>query len=426
MKRSTGPAAERRELLRRVRLRAHAETARADAIASGREVSVGEVRARAARRARYALRDVAQSITGRERLRGCGRKRIAPEVSLRLGERGAGYAGLMYCESIWACPTCAASIRAHRADEIMEGVGRHIAAGGGGLFITLTVPHGRTDALRGLLRTITQGWGAMMRDRAGRDWKARLGLAGYIRAVEVTHGDAGWHPHLHLLVLTEGPVGDDMRAAFASWLQARWMRYAVDRDWGTTGGKFGVDVQDIVSDDGLAKYVAKVQDGDGLDRVLGSELARGDMKSGRGRGGRTPFELLGDIAVARREPGDVDGRQERRLVALWREYETETAGLSALRWSVGLRARLGVTDVTDAQVVADLDLGGDAVTIASIAAVDWMVLCRQGARGPLLDVAERQGAQAARDFIAATVLRDLEEWARAIDLSFEPELVSTE
>lgn len=409
----------RRDDARRRRLRDAMAVARLDAAACGRDVSVAEVQARRRRNARYQLRDVMQSMTSRDRLATCGRKRIAPEVSLRLGSRGAGFAGLAHCESIWSCPTCAASIRNVRAQEIQAGVSAHIAGGGGGLFVTLTLPHGKTDPLRGLLKQITQGWGAMLRDRAGRAWRGRLGMVGYVRAVEVTHGANGWHPHLHLLVLTSAPVLDDTREAFAGWLQARWMSYASDRAWKGTGGQFGATVQDVVADDGLSKYVAKVQDEAGIDRVLGVELARGDMKSGRGSS--TPFELLAQVVELRRSGLDHDGRHERRLAGIWREYEAETAGLSALRWSKGLRALLGVAEVSDAQILAEQDLGDDARTVVAINATDWMVICRQGARGELLDVAERSGGKAARQFIAAVVLRDLSEWAAGVESSFEPE-----
>lgn len=408
-----------REELRRARIRGAAATARADAAKAGRDVSVSEVLARTRRRARYELRDVAQGIeTTRPRLAGCGRKRIAPEVALRLGDRGAGYLGLEHCESIWACPVCAAAIRSVRANEIQDGAARHLAAGGGGLFITLTLPHGRKDKLRGLLAQVTQGWGKMLDRRAGREWKARLGLVGYIRAVEITHGGNGWHPHLHLLALTEAPVGDDTRDAFTAWLQAAWMGYASDRNWKGTAGEFGADVQDIVASDGLAKYVAKVQDGDGIDRVMGAELARADLKGSRAAASRTPFELLADIATLRRDGTDPDGRQARAKAALFAEFVAETSGLSALRWSKGLRDRLGVAEVSDAAIIATEDLGDNTRTVVSIPAVEWMVLCRQGARGELLDVTEREGAGGAAAFIRSVVLWDLEEWARCTDLAF--------
>lgn len=400
------------------------DTARADAVTTGRDVTIGEVASRERRLFRYGLRDVAQSITARDRVHGCGRKRISPTVQLRLGSRGAGYAGVETCSSIWACPPCSASIRAERAREIQDAVGRHIVAEGGGMFITLTVPHGKKDPLRSTLKTVAAGWGKIMQRKAGRDWKDRLGIIGYIRAVEVTYGGAGWHPHLHLLVLTRGPVSPDMSAAFEAWLQEKWVDYASDRDWGRTAGKFGVRIQDVVADDGLAKYVAKVQDGDGLDRVLGAELARGDMKTGKTRGGKTPFEILTEIALLRADKTvNADDRQERTWAGLWREYERETAGYSALRWSPGLRDVLGVEEKTDAQITAELDLGDDVQTIMHISAVEWLVLCRTGSRGTLLDVAERLGEAGARLFVSSVIERELEEYAEAIGLCFAEELV---
>ena len=42
-----------------------------------------------------------------------------------------------------------------------------------------------------------------------------VGADGSIRALEVTHGQAGWHPHVHVLLLTSAPLADWQRAASA-------------------------------------------------------------------------------------------------------------------------------------------------------------------------------------------------------------------
>ena len=413
-------ALERLDTRRRRRLLEAIPVARQNAIDGARDVTVSEVLARAARRRRYELRDTMQHLTARDRLKGCGRKRVTPEVQVKLGTRGAGYAGLSYCESIWSCPTCSAVIRSQRADEIQRAVASHITGGGGALFITMTLPHGKKDPLRGLLKQVTQGWGKIMNRRSGRDWRDRLGLLGYIRAVEVTHGANGWHPHLHLLVLTETPVLSDTRAAFGAWLTSQWVTYTSDRAWKATGGKWGVDVQDVTGSDGVTKYVAKVQDACGSDRVLGSEISRADLKTGRGRHGKTPFELLSDVTEYRADATLVpDGRHERRIGALWREYEEETAGLSALRWSPGLRDRLDVPEISDAELLASVDLGDDVQTVMRIPAADWHVLVVSGQRGRLLDVVETIGPDAARTFVQDTVLAYLQDWAAAVELAFE-------
>ena len=86
-----------RDERRRARLRHHMAQARCEAIASGHDVAVAAVAGRSRRRARHRMREVAQVVTKRDRLAGCGRRRIAPTVQLRVGSRGAGYAGVMTC-----------------------------------------------------------------------------------------------------------------------------------------------------------------------------------------------------------------------------------------------------------------------------------------------------------------------------------------
>lgn len=407
------------DAVRRERFRAACTVARNDAVTAGRDVTVTEVLQRAARRRRYGLRRTMQQITAMPRLAGCGRKHHNPVVSLRLGDRGAGFAGVAFCESIWSCPCCSASLRSARAEEIQDAAARHVRNGGGALFVTLTVPHGRSDSLRDLLRDVTKGWGHIMnskgtrKDLGGRDWRERLGVVGYIRAVEVTHGRSGWHPHLHLLVLTNGDVGADTRRAFTAWLRHRWVAYCAKRDWKGTEGRYGVNIQDVVSADAVARYIGKVQDAVGGERIMGHELARADLKSGR-RKGITPFGMLEEHATA-------SETRRVQIEALWREYERETKGLSALRWSPGLRDRLDVLEKSDREILEDLNLGDNQRTVCLIPAADWFVLTTTGGTIRALEVAETQGEAAARDYIRDHIADQLAQWAAEIEAVFSEE-----
>jgi len=143
------------------------------------------------------------------------RPRIANCRFARAGEGGVSlkiephesrpfFSGLQHCGSVWECPTCAAAIchgRAEQLEGLLERHGRDRA-----LFLTLTIRHAYGDDLRLLTRRLSLAWRAFTR---GEPWKRlarRLGIVGAVRALELTHGRNGWHPHLHILWLTRDPV----------------------------------------------------------------------------------------------------------------------------------------------------------------------------------------------------------------------------
>jgi hypothetical protein len=70
--------------------------------------------------------------------------------------------------------------------------------------------------------TISGAWAAIVAGRHRKTLRERFGVSGYVRAVEVTHGKAGWHPHLHVLLLTEAPLDLDELRELHRFLRERW------------------------------------------------------------------------------------------------------------------------------------------------------------------------------------------------------------
>jgi hypothetical protein len=130
---------------------------------------------------------------------------------------------------------------------------------------------------------------------------------------------------------------------------------------------------------GLAAYVTKLQDG----RGLGNEIARADLKNGKGSS-RTPFQILADFGTWG-EVGDL---------SLWHEYENSTVGKSAIRWSRGLRGLLlpDSAELTDEEIAAE-DVGGEDV--CAILPRTWYAICdTPGAETLVLRAIEEGGMQA--------------------------------
>jgi hypothetical protein len=358
----------------------------------------------ARRRLRYRLRHLLREVTTVDRCRGCGREPIANgiqvRVSVRDGRTTAGFGGLETCGRVWLCPICASKIRVRRGDQIAEACARHLDGGGSAWFVTITLPHEKGDALKDSFDALTQAWRYVKTGRAYQSDKKRFGILGDIKAVEVTHGENGWHPHAHILVFTSRPLEFDEMCAWAARLDARWAEGLAKVGWPT--GKPGVRflMVPVEKGKGIAAYVAKVQE-----KGLGNELARADMKDAR-EGNRTPFGILADFgnwALA----DDLE---------LWWEFEKATAGRSAIRWSPGLWAKLMPDEdqKTDEELAAE-EL--DGTTLAVLTPWTWRRIAEiQGAEIAVLEAVEASGWEGLlrtliRYRIDASGVYTAEEWA---------------
>ena len=263
------------------------------------------------------------------------------------GESPAHYSGLERCASVWACPVCAGVIRATRADEI-ERAAQHAHESGLGLaFTTITLRHKSDDSLAGSIDLLLQAWRSVVSWRAWRKVADRLGYLGAIRATEVTYGGNGWHPHSHFLMVFERPLSEVELASFEAETFALWAKAVEKRGGRLPSREHGVKVQRVDGDGAvLANYLSKVQEKAGERRTsIGAEIARGDLKRGRGDS-LAPFELL-----------DAEGPGTEQARALWVEFVTSTRGRRAFSWTKGLRDRLlpGEDEKTDDEVIEDAE-----------------------------------------------------------------------
>jgi hypothetical protein len=75
--------------------------------------------------------------------------------------------------------------------------------------LTQTIPHARRDVLETLLTAFTEALRKFKQWRAYA-WAVRAyGIVGSIRALEVTHGGNGWHPHAHMVLFLDPCAGVD-------------------------------------------------------------------------------------------------------------------------------------------------------------------------------------------------------------------------
>ena len=330
------------------------------------------------RRSRERLRDLLNEVSTVERCRKCGREILGGAVMVKRNADSAFFSGVESCGRIWLCPVCSAKVRNRRGDEVAEGVGRWIGQGHDAHFFTATLPHDQGDALAASLGVLTDAWRWMVSHKTYKAGRKRFGVIGVIKAVEITHGRNGWHPHIHAVVLVEQEITSLELFAWYAQLDALWAEALTRHGWSAGKAPYrfrALPVQLGDSGKALAAYVTKVQDSG-----LGNEMARADLKGGK-KSSRTPFEILANFGTT----GDADD------LGLWHEYEKATAGKSAIRWSRGLRNLLlpDVDEATDAEIAAEEQEGDE---IAAILPQTWYKICDiPGARVAVKEAIETDG-----------------------------------
>lgn len=268
------------------------------------------------------------------------------------------FSGVHRCGSVWACPVCSAQISEGRRRELQVEIDKAIGQGHGVSLATFTFSHGLHDALAEL---VPRFGAALRRLKSGRAWqaiKAEFGIVETTKALEVTHGNNGWHPHEHQLLYTIEPLNNkrlcDMQAAiFPLWLAA-----CKKTGLPLPTAERGLQIQGAHH---AAQYVGKFG--------FASELTRSQSKRGK-LAGRTQWDLLRDYTAS--NGADI------RAGELFKEYVAVFSGKRQLVRSRGLRKwlqlgelftdeQLAAPDEDDAKLMVELDLD----TWALITRFDW-------------------------------------------------------
>ena len=258
-------------------------------------------------RVRWELRAKLRRISVNTRTRGCGCRCISEQgaaIEVRRLADGvkARWLRLLRCGHVWTCPCCASEIRAKRRDQVI----RAVKAGTERPWrmITLTIRHHVGAPLKKLLDGLMKSWRKTRQiGTIQRLWKGHVKAS--IRAVEITHGANGWHPHLHVLIQSDGWDRDDRDALMAAWRRTVVSILGVEH---IPDAEIGVKWSPAMRSAHDAGYLSK----------LGLEMSWGEKRA-RGKRSRGPWTIARDAAG-----GDAQS------VMLWKEYEDATKGRRAL------------------------------------------------------------------------------------------------
>jgi hypothetical protein len=301
------------------------------------------------------LHRLARALMPRERLALCGvalRYGASGVVVRRLPDGRACYSGLYRCGDFWRCPSCRVTLGIRRAHQIETALRQHVDAGGSALLATYTVPHTRDESLPVVLARLAGTWRryakSALRDVLGRYY------IGAVRALEVTHGVHGWHPHYHALVFVSPELPYLTPVAVA--LAERWSQ-AAGADW-------RADVRQVARDGvaAVARYLT-------TDGVAGAAFETANPAA-KVPAGRSYPELLYDYARCRSSSD----------AALIYEYAAALHGVHHLTVSLRLRRLYDFTDPASGwDEIADEDV------LALLNSDEWLSILNVGEDRNLLD-----------------------------------------
>lgn len=278
------------------------------------------------------LRARLQSVSGSENFRGCGRP-WAREVRVVMAPTGeTRRLGMHLCASCWVCPVCWSRRRQTERAEIGHAAGLWCAAGAGLAATVVTVPHRAGEPLEAVWGRL-DGDAAQLRSGAARKAFARYGVAAVTRVNEVSWGPNGWHPHQHLLWWLEAPWDGPTEAGviewWRTWRRRHWEKKRHSPLYKPEHDPFLPDVHQIepADIDATAGHLTKGPSRNTIDRYW----------KAKAEGNEDLAAYLAPFAIGEQA---ADGDAE--AMALWREYETATAGRHWIRWPDGWRERFGV------------------------------------------------------------------------------------
>jgi len=317
------------------------------------------------------------------RVGACGRKVMGrtAHVEIERTPTGAHYVGVETCGSVWCCPVCAGRVAAGRSAELTEHLAAHVLTNGAAYMVTLTVRHALRQPATTLRAAVAAAWSAVINGAPWKRFASKCDVLGYVRALEVTHGGHGWHPHLHVLLYTARPLGSVEEGEAKVWLYERWANMVARRDLGDCDPAAFV-FERVRAEQQGAEYLTKWG--------AGCEVTRGSDKAGRK--GRSPWQLLEDA-----DEGD------RQACALFREYARAFHGARHLTWSRKLRRRYLDGDELDDDAVAALasepgeqlslntDNGVEFGRVIAIPRRTFYAIVRLGLTADILDAAAAGG-----------------------------------
>lgn len=310
--------------------------------------------------------------------------------------------GVCVCGQSLACPVCAPRIASFRAAEVAEAFRRATAAGYEARLVTYTMPHSSQTSLGKEIDTFSVAWRQFQSGK--RSQFLRQGSFGNHVGRECTWGiKNGWHFHQHQLRYDE--VGKfDQERAHAQWLSALDF---VGRKW--RGAEVHAFDAGIVGDESGARYVAKLATSvEAQSRAIGSEISSSITK------GRNIVTLLASASQGDDQAADVWFKGVCDIIS---------RKVSSVRWSRGLRQKLGLVDEKSDEQVAQEEILKSDIFLGALTPQQWRGILRARCEFALC-VSANQGEDSVNELLANLNLGRLNDDAPpAVETPLDGEIV---
>ena len=255
------------------------------------------------------------------------------------------FSNLMRCGSVWLCPECSSRISTFRCSELERMIFNWTSRSpeNAVYMLTLTHHHVLRDSLSDLLSNQSAALMRFWSNGSVKRLMKSIGLVGRTTTFELTFGlNSGWHPHRHILLFCKRQ--DDL-AGLSVKLRTYWN--SALSNFNLHGNVYSLNLQGGAFAD---QYVTK----------LSRECSLSNLKRSRSLNDRfSPFALLffmfnllsNGLAV----PDWV--------INAYREYAVSTRGKHQFSFSRGLKSFLGLSDISDEEILSDPD---DSVVLCSL------------------------------------------------------------
>lgn len=353
--------------------------------AGGQVVDLAVARRLKEGRDRWKFQRGAQGLLRGERVELCQRAVTSGAVGLMLDASTgcAHFSGVITCGSVWHCPVCADRLTNERRRELQRALVIHKKQGGEAYLATFTFPHDLVLPLADGLKKMQAAQAAMKGRRAYKKILEDVGAIGTIKALEVTYGENGWHPHVHMLILgLPGMVGEleAMRAVWAAAVEKVGLGKVNEHGFDVRGGDYAAEY--------VAKFGKEPSDASRTNVrawwTAAHELTRGHTKQGQRMKGATPFTLLRWFVED----------QDAKAGALFQEYAEVFKGRRQLHYSPRLKAKLDLFELKTSKVKKT-----PSVKLLRIDTEEWSAILRHNARWQILYTAEKYGADAVTELV---------------------------
>jgi hypothetical protein len=266
------------------------------------------------------------------------------------------------CTSVWHDPVCAAKITERRRFEVNKGISIHKLNGGRITFVTRTIPHTKADSLVSLRDRFRKADAYMKEFYQYKKMRSRFKVYGDIKVFELTVTWLnGWHFHVHEVFLHDADAFEgealESNPAYAAFLKdfestyyGIWRDMAVKAGFDTPSREHGLQVQ---NGDFAAEYIAKWGCEPESKWGVDSELTKAHIKNSRK--GYTPWALI----RLYRDTGD------ERLIPIIQEYAHSMHRQQQLIWSTGLKKKLGINEITDDEIAAEIEDDAEEIGVLS-------------------------------------------------------------